>query len=143
MGRERELAQARIDEEIILKYIDDNDLQEEAKRIDTTGVFYIVVNPGTGNAIFTNSTMITVGHKTRILGSDNIVQETGRFHPSMMLGSNIIRAWKLGIPQIQKGGTVRILSPSRYAYGPYDQPTIGIPANSVLDFEVTLYDVMN
>ncbi|RYD89485.1 MAG: hypothetical protein EOP54_25535 [Sphingobacteriales bacterium] len=143
VGPEREKEQARIDDAIIQQYLTDNDLLDSAIRIDTTGVFYIVEKPGEGNAVFTNSTVITLGHKTRVLGSDNIIDETGKFHPSITLGSNIIKSWQLGIPQVQKGGVVRILSPSRYAYGPYDQPTIGIPANSVLDFEITLYDITN
>ncbi|RCH54868.1 hypothetical protein DJ568_10330 [Mucilaginibacter hurinus] len=143
VGKEREEAQKRIDDGIIQQYITDNDLQDKAKRIDTTGVFYIVINPGKGNAEFTNSTLVTIGHKTRQLGSDEVIYETGKFHPSITLGSNLIKAWQLGIPQVQKGGTLRILSPSRYAYGPFPQPKIGLPANAVLDFEITLYDVTN
>ena len=141
VGEEKYREQARIDDEIIQQYIADNSL--DAQRVDTTGVFYVVVNPGTGNSTFTNSTVVTVGAKTRILTTGELIDETGRFHPSFSLGGSIIKAWQLGIPNVQEGGTVRILSPSRYAYGPYDQPTLGIPANSVLDFEITLYDIQN
>ncbi|MBE9585004.1 FKBP-type peptidyl-prolyl cis-trans isomerase [Mucilaginibacter sp. JRF] len=143
VGAERYREQARIDDELLQQYITDNNLQDVAQRVDTTGVYYIVVNAGTGNAVFTNSTRVTVGYKAKLLLTGQTVDSTANFHPSYTLGSGIIRAWQLGIPQVQKGGRVRILSPSRYAYGPYEQPNYGIPANSLLEFDITLYDVTN
>ncbi|MEO6149387.1 MAG: hypothetical protein ABIN95_09845, partial [Mucilaginibacter sp.] len=83
VGSDREKAQARIDDGIIQQYITDHNLQDEAKRIDTTGVFYIVVNPGEGNAVYTSTTLVTLAHKTKILGADTTVDETGTFHPSI------------------------------------------------------------
>lgn len=142
-GADKYREQARIDDEIMQRYIADNNLQDVAQRIDTTGVYYIVLNAGSGNSVFTNSTKVTVGYKAKLLLTGQGVDSTGIFHPSYTLGSGIIKAWQLGIPQVQKGGRVRILSPSRYAYGPYDQLTYGIPANSLLDFDITLYDVTN
>ncbi|XHR93659.1 FKBP-type peptidyl-prolyl cis-trans isomerase [Mucilaginibacter sp. UC70_90] len=55
----------------------------------------------------------------------------------------VIKGWQLGIPQIKPGGKVRLLIPSRYAYGPYAQDSIHLPANSVLDFQIQLYNVTN
>lgn len=143
VGAEKYREQARIDDELLQKYIADNNLQNVAKRIDTTGVYYIILNAGSGNDVFTNATKVTVGYKAKLLLSGKTVDSTGTFHPSYTLGSGIIKSWQLGIPQVQEGGTVRILTPSRYAYGPYEQPKYGIPANSLLDFEITLYDVTN
>jgi FKBP-type peptidyl-prolyl cis-trans isomerase FkpA len=40
-----------------------------AKRIDTTGVFYIVIAPGEGNDLYTNSTSVTVDYTGSILTS--------------------------------------------------------------------------
>lgn len=143
VGAERYREQARIDDELMQKYITDNNLQDVAKRIDTSGVYYIVLNPGSGSAVFTNSTRVTVGYTAKLLLTGQMVDSTGTFHPSYTLGSGIIKSWQLGIPQVQKGGRVRILTPSRYAYGPYEQPKYGIPANSLMDFDITLYDVTN
>jgi FKBP-type peptidyl-prolyl cis-trans isomerase FkpA len=141
-GIEQYRAQARIDDEIVQKYIADNNLQDVAEKIDTSGVYCIVLKPGSGNSVFTNSTTITVGYTARLLTTGDTVYNTGNIHPSYVLG-NIIKAWQLGIPKVQEGGQVRIISPSRYAYGPYDQPNSKIPKNSVLDFLITLYDVKN
>jgi FKBP-type peptidyl-prolyl cis-trans isomerase FkpA len=135
-------AQGVIDEKIITDYIDANGLTTAAKRIDTTGVFYIVIAPGEGNDLFTNSTRVTVDFTGRILTSGQEFTKSNGFHPSFALGE-VIRGWQLGIPQIKKGGTVRLLIPSRYAYGPYDQTDLGLPKNSVLDFDIKLLDVTN
>ncbi len=143
VGLEKARQQAVIDDGIIQQYITDNNLQDSAKRIDTTGMYYIVREPGAGNAVFTNSTYVTVGYTAHLLTSGALIYSTDQFHPAYMLGAGIIKAWQLGIPFIQKGGRIRLLTPSRYAYGPYPQPNMGLPENAILDFEITLYDVTN
>ena len=44
------------------------------------------------------------------------------------------------IPLIQKGGKIRLLIPSGYAYG--SQAQTQIPGNSILDFTIELIDVL-
>ena len=148
VGTEAEKAQAIIDDKIITDYLAANGLS--AQRIDTTGVYYIVLQPGSGNDLFTNSTQVTVGYTGRLLTTGQIFAKTDNVHPSYRL-SEVIRGWRLGIPQIKKGGQVRLLIPSRYAYGPFAQPelgkaydlTDGLPASAVLDFDITLYNIVN
>ena len=136
------LAQASVDDKIIQNYITANNLSGVAKKIDTSGVYYIVVAPGSGNAIFTSSTQVTVGDTGRVLTTQKVFTQTDNFHPSFVLGQ-VIKGWQLGVPKIKQNGTVRLLIPSRYAYGPYPQATIGLPANAVLDFHITLYGITN
>ena len=144
-----ERAQAIIDDKIISDYLAANP-GLNAKRIDTTGVFYIEIQPGSGTALFTNSTQVTVGYKGRLLTTGQVFISTDNIHPSFVL-STVIKGWRLGIPQIKKGGIVRLLIPSRYAYGPYPQPEVGksygltggLPANAVLDFDIELFDIIN
>jgi len=141
-------AQKVIDDKIVADYLTANP-GLVAKKIDTSGVYYIVQDPGSGNAIFTNSTMVTVGYTGRLLYNSNTKQysgkvftQTDKFHPSFTL-QQVILGWRLGIPKIKKDGTVRLLIPSRYAYGPNEQPLLGLPANAILDFDITLYDIIN
>jgi FKBP-type peptidyl-prolyl cis-trans isomerase FkpA len=134
--------QGIVDDKIIQDFIAEKGLTATAKRIDTTGVYYIVVEPGTVNAVFTNSTRIIVDYTGRVLTTGAVFSESGKFHPSYTLGE-VIRGWRVGIPQIKKNGKVRLLIPSRYAYGRFDQPELGLPANSVLDFDIELLDVTN
>jgi len=148
-GAAAEKAQAIIDDKIISDYIAAHP-GLNAKRVDTTGVFYIVVQPGDGNALFTNSTQVTVGYTGRLLTTGQVFAKTDSIHPSFVL-SSVIRGWQLGIPQVKKGGIVRLLLPSRYAYGPFAQPLLGkdyglingLPASAVLDFDIQLYDIIN
>jgi FKBP-type peptidyl-prolyl cis-trans isomerase FkpA len=149
-------AQAKIDDAIIAQYIKDNNLTDSAKKAqDTSGVYYIVEDPGQGTTLFTQSTQVTVGDTGRLItkglkGSGPLFYETQNIHPTYPLGS-IILGWQLGIPMVLTGGEVRLLIPSRYAYGPvahpelnqFDLKTTGLPANAILDFRIRLYDVIN
>lgn len=136
-------AQAVIDDKIIANYIASNGLTGKAQKVtDTSGVYYIVLQPGQGNDLFTNSTQVTVGDTGKLLTTGTVFYKTNEFHPSYSLGQ-VILGWRLGIPKIKKGGIVRLLIPSRYAYGPYPQTDYHLPANAVLDFDIQLYDVTN
>lgn len=139
-----ERVQAEKDDKIIQDYIADKGLA--ASRVDSagiaTGVYYVILEPGSGNDLLTNSTRITIDYTGRKLLTGEIFAESNNFHPSFTLGE-VLRAWKLGIPKIKKGGTIRIIAASRYAYGPYDQPELNLPANSVVEFEIKLLDVTN
>ena len=137
--------QKEIDDKIISDYVAVNGLVDKAKKVyDTTGVYYIVNDGegGAGNVLYTSSTQVTVGYTGKILTSGVVFAQTDQFHPTYVLGS-VIKGWQLGILQIKPGGKVRLLIPSRYAYGPYAQDSIHLPANSVLDFQIQLYNVTN
>jgi FKBP-type peptidyl-prolyl cis-trans isomerase FkpA len=146
-------AQAKIDDSIISKYIESHGLTGIAKHVqknDTIGVYYIVIDPGSGSTLFTNSTQVTVSDTGKLLTTGQLFYETNDFHPTYPLGQ-MITAWQLGIPEIKTGGEVRLLIPSRYAYGQYAHPelgpdfglTNGLPANAILDFYIRLYNVTN
>ena len=139
---EKAKQQAQLDDKLITEYIAANDLTGKAKKIDTSGVWYIINNPGTGTDLFTNSTQVTIGDTARLLTTGKIFQQTNDFHPSFVL-SQMILGWRLGIPKINKGGSIRLLMSSRYAYGPFKQDSLGLPANALLDFKIQLYDVNN
>lgn len=140
---ERQAAvQLGIDTVIIRKYINDHNLTGVAKEIKHTGEYYIIDTLGTGTASFSSSTLVTVGYTGKQLGGNIPFTPTNNFHPSFILGQ-VIQGWQLGIPMIKKGGTIRLLVPSGYAYGPYPQPDIGLPANAILDFTIKLYDITN
>jgi len=137
-------AQAIVDDKIITDYIAAHGLTDSVKKVsDTSGVYYIVRNAGLGNDLFTSSTQVTVGYTGKLLTTQKIFAQTNDFHPSYVLGQ-VILGWQQGIPEIKKGGEVRLLLPSRYAYGPYPQPQLdSLPANAVLDFDIHLYDITN
>ena len=136
-------AQAAIDDKIIADYIAANGLTGKAlKTSDTSGVYYIVLQPGQGNDLFTSSTQVTVGDTGRLLTTGKVFYQTNEFHPSYVLGQMIL-GWQLGLPKIKKGGIVRLLIPSRYAYGTFPQADYGLPANAILDFDIEIYNITN
>ena len=137
-------SQGAIDDAIVTTYLQSKGLP--VQHVDTTGVCYIIDTLGTGNALFTPSTQITVGYTSRQLQKGGVIgpvfATTDIFHPTYTLGA-VIKGWQLGIPKIKQGGTVTLYVPSRYAYGPYTQPQLNLPANAILIFNITLYNITN
>ncbi|QQL50094.1 FKBP-type peptidyl-prolyl cis-trans isomerase [Mucilaginibacter ginkgonis] len=142
--------QAAIDDQAIANYIAINKLNAVhvgAPKVDTIGVWYIVEDAGTVPALYSGSSTITVGFTAKILGATQLFATSANaagVNPSFVLGQTI-KGWQLGISaaKINKGGRLRIIMSSRYGYGPYDQSQYGLPANSLLDFDINMYDVTN
>ncbi len=140
---EKYKAQAVIDDKIVTDYIAANNLKGKAlKATDTSGVYYIIIRQGQGNDLYTASTQVTVGDTAKLLTTGKVFYQTNDFHPSYILQQTLL-GWQLGLPKIKKGGIIRLLLPSRYAYGPYEQTNYNLPANAVLDFTIQVYDITN
>lgn len=141
-------ARQEIDDKAIQDYITKNNLA--AKKImrgkeDTTGIWYVKTVTGTETALITTSSLLTVGYTAKQMGTDKVFAETGTFHPSYRLGE-MIRGWQyyfLSKELMKKGDKIRLLIASRYAYGPYEQQSFGLPANAILDFDIELFNVTN
>ncbi|WP_423148938.1 FKBP-type peptidyl-prolyl cis-trans isomerase [Rubrolithibacter danxiaensis] len=125
--------QAQIDDKLITEFLTKNNLTAQKHQ---SGLYYIVSNPGTGNVQYAANTTVTVKYALRLLNGTTIPQTTEPI--SFQLGG-VIAGWQYGVPLIQKGGKIRLIIPSGLAYGPRAQN--GIPANSVLDFDIELLDV--
>jgi FKBP-type peptidyl-prolyl cis-trans isomerase FkpA len=105
---------------------------------DASGIFYQIIAPGSGNVSYLASTVISADYEGRLLNG-TIFDSTKGTPASFKLG-NVILGWQFGIQKIQKGGKIRLIIPSYYAYGT-QSPSSSVPANSVLDFTITLTDV--
>ena len=124
----------QIDEDIITQYIADNNLTAIATG---TGLYYVVDAPGNGTQPNSQST-VTVAYKG-YLTNGSVFDESVSSGISFSLTS-VIQGWQEGIPYFKEGGSGILLIPSELGYG--SQATSGIPANSVLVFEVALIDVL-
>jgi len=147
-------AQLAKDDQLISKYLANNNIK--ASLVDSagvsTGIYYTVDSAGVANTLYTNSTTVTVsytgwlmqtnGTLGPVIGSSYQAGQSTQFNPAFVLGS-VIRGWQLGIPEVGINGAVTLFLPSKYAYGPFDQPNIGVPANSVLIFHIIVYNVTN
>ena len=141
-------AQQAIDDKLITAYLKSKNIT--ASVIDSaaisTGIYYTIDTAATGNALFTSSTSVTIGYTGWLLTNGALATTafaaTDTFHPSFVLGS-VIRGWQWGIPETQKGGTITLYVPSHYAYGPYPQTDLGLPANAITVYRITIYNITN
>jgi FKBP-type peptidyl-prolyl cis-trans isomerase FkpA len=147
-------AQLSIDTKIITGYLKDNNIA--ATEVDSsgvnTGIYYVVNTAGNGSNLYTSSTLVTMSYTGTVLNTNGTLgtvfaqttTATSDFHPSFVLGS-VIRGWQLGLPaaKVGVGGTVTLYVPSKYAYGPYAQPQIGLQANAVTIFTITIFNITN
>ncbi|EOR95118.1 FKBP-type peptidyl-prolyl cis-trans isomerase [Arcticibacter svalbardensis MN12-7] len=123
--------QLATDEKLINEFVAANKI-ENVKRTDD-GLYYVIIEPGTGSVVYNANTAVNVKYSGRLL--NGAVFDSNTTGTTLTLGG-LIYGWQLGIPLIQKGGKIRLLIPSYLGYG---QNAIGsIPANSVLDFDVEL-----
>ncbi len=103
---------------------------------DTTlGIYYQILNGGTGARPSANST-VTVAYTGRLLNDAGFDSSTSAALP---LSSTIV-GWQRGVPLLRVGGTIRLLIPSAYGYGCQAQGA-AIPANSPLYFDIKLLQV--
>ena len=54
--------------------------------------------------------------------------------------NEVIVGWQIGIPLVQKGGTIKMIIPSSLAYGCSGRGSI--PGNTILFFEVRIVDIL-
>ena len=107
---------------------------------DTSGVFYQVITPGSGNITYSGYTYFTANYKGKLLNGTTF-DSTAVNSPIKAYLGNMIPGWQIGLQKIQKGGKIRLFVPSYYGYG--NQQRGPIPANSVLDFTIELLDLRN
>ena len=127
-------SQMEIDNEIILKYIADNDL--DAMNIGS-GLYYINEQTGTGENPNPSSTVRVAYHGYFTNGE--VFDESDSAGITFSL-NQVIQGWRMGIPFFKEGGQGKLLIPSGLAYG--DRPRSGIPASSVLIFDIHLIEVL-
>lgn len=125
--------QAEKDEKIIQQYISDNNLNATATG---SGLYYVINEPGTGAACnaFSDVKVSYTGYLTNGSVFDQSLEGI-----SINL-QQVIEGWTEGIPYFKEGGSGKLLIPSALGYG--SQSVGGIPANSVLIFDVELIDVL-
>jgi FKBP-type peptidyl-prolyl cis-trans isomerase FkpA len=104
-----------------------------------SGLYYQIITPGTGNPVLPTSTIKAV-YKGRLLTGTVFDQATSA-NPLSIALSSVIQGWQTGLPFIKSGGKIRLFIPSRLGYGSAAQN--GIPANSILDFDIELVEVTN
>ena len=122
--------QRDIDQELIEAFILEHQLDADST---SSGLYYVIDEPGSSEHPNIND-VVTVSYVGFLLNGSTF---DGPREESFGL-NQVIAGWQEGIPLFGKGGRGLLIIPSHLGYG--DRSTGGIPANSVLVFEIHLKD---
>lgn len=105
----------------------------------SSGLFYTVTNPGSAITP-TGCSAVTVKYVGRltngsVFDDSNLINANG----ITFALAQLISGWQIGIPVIQKGGTITLYIPPSLGYG--GTASSMIPANSILIFNIELVNV--
>lgn len=114
----------------ILQYLSENNLTAEKS---SSGLYYIIDNPGTGEVPVTNDRVKVVykGYFTDGTTFDESSEEGVSFTLQ-----NLITGWMEGITYFKEGGSGKLFIPAHLGYG--SKGSGNIPAGSVLIFDIEL-----
>ncbi|MEO5894017.1 MAG: FKBP-type peptidyl-prolyl cis-trans isomerase [Ferruginibacter sp.] len=105
-----------------------------------SGIFYQVITPGSGAVpgVCSNLTVKYKGQLTNGAGFDSSYQ---RFPDGIAFTlGELIPGWQIGIPLIQKGGSIILYIPPTLGYGSRGNGPL-VPGNSNLVFKIDLLNV--
>ncbi|BAO00191.1 hypothetical protein HHS_02210 [Candidatus Pantoea carbekii] len=103
-----------------------------------SGLLYQIEREGTGN-IPNNSDTVSVHYKGKLIDGTEFDNSYKRDHPFSFRLDTVIPGWIEGLKHIKKGGKIKLVIPTKLAYGNNIIPAI--PVNSTLVFEIELLDI--
>ena len=127
-------SQAEEDQILIENYLMENNITAQ---MTPEGLHYVITEAGNSEAMPTINSTVEVKYIGRFLDNSVFDQTAGSMTFTSPL-SGLIPGWQIGIPLMQRGGKATLYIPSGLGYGRNSPP--GIPANSVLIFEIELID---
>lgn len=139
-------AQFKLDTDLIDRY-----LAAEKVTMDKTsdGLYYQIQEAGSGEPLAMTDTLKLRYQGYYLFEDDSLKTIRPLFYDSTAstdpaLATSLVlqtgmEGWQKGIPLVRKGGKLRLVIPSKYAY---QNRFVGkLPKNAVLDFEIDLLDV--
>lgn len=120
-----------------LAFLDKNKSEKDVKTT-SSGLQYIVMKEGEGKSpALTDS--VVAHYKGTLIDGKEFDSSYTRGQPAEFPVSGVIKGWTEALQMMKKGGKMKLFIPPDLAYGEIPRP--GIPANSVLVFEVELMDI--
>ncbi|MEI9920058.1 MAG: FKBP-type peptidyl-prolyl cis-trans isomerase [Bacteroidota bacterium] len=111
---------------------------------DSTGIAYVITDPGEGDPP-TWYQQVKFNYTGKALTTGNTFF-TGVATPSDQFSSRVvdfINGIKFGLRKIGKGGKITVYIPSIHAFGPSDNSTTSLPANSNVIYDLELTDIVS
>lgn len=122
------------DIDVIEEYLVENNLEAQK---DNSGLFFDIITAGSGASPKEND-VVEVSYEGRLLDG-TIFDSTPEGTTRNFRLSNLMEGWQIGLGKIKAGGEMTLYIPSPLAYG--ETARAGIPANSILIFDIKLVDV--
>ncbi|MAO65546.1 MAG: hypothetical protein CL666_11155 [Balneola sp.] len=127
-------SQLQADIEAIETYLEENNIDAQ---VHSSGLRYVINEPGDGDKP-TLCDQVTVRYEGRLMSDGSVFDGTDQ---ARAFGLNrLITGWQIGIPLIEKGGSITLYIPSVYGYGSRGSGDT-IPPNSNLIFDIELAGV--
>jgi FKBP-type peptidyl-prolyl cis-trans isomerase FkpA len=122
------------DKQIILNYLSSNKIT--TAQSTASGLYYVVETAGSSNHPTSTSTVII--NYSGYLTDGSVFDNTETGSPATLNLSTVIKGWREGVQLFGRGGKGKLLIPSALGYG--SSASYGVPANSVLIFDIELID---
>ena len=119
------------------KFLVDNKSKDGVKTT-ASGLQYVIEKEGSGKGPNKDS-MVRVNYTGKLIDGSTFDTSIKRNRPAEFKASQVIPGWSEALMMMKPGGKMKLFIPPELAYGPSARP--GIPANSVLIFEVELISV--
>ncbi|MCZ4224955.1 FKBP-type peptidyl-prolyl cis-trans isomerase [Pedobacter rhodius] len=128
-----------VDEAAIQAYIKANNLTGKMTR-DSLGVYYQVLDAGSGSVIANRDSVLFSYEEKSITDATTFYSTSVNGNEGTYFGylaGKFNDAWKTGLRGLKFGGKVRLLVPSRLAYGKNGNATLNVPSNAIIDTYIT------
>ncbi len=130
------------EEESIKQYIKSNSLVLSDFQRTTSGVYYKIVDQGSGESI-SDTTSIKVSYGMKLLNGNSVT--TVDSAATKLSSNTAIDGWKEVLPKLKANGKVRMLIPSAEAYGLKgivdENNIVRVPPFSPLDYDLQVVHV--
>jgi len=103
-----------------------------------SGFYYKITQTGTGKPVVNLCSNITIKYVGKLTNGNIFDQSPSGETRTFKLGG-LILGWQKGVPLISSGGKITLYIPPSLGYG--SAPNQGIPANSILVFDIELINV--
>ena len=118
-------------------FLEQNKAKEGVKTLPS-GLQMIIVSEGKGKTPSLKDT-VKAHYKGTLVTGETFDSSYDRGQPAEFPLAGVIKGWQEGLQHLKVGGKAKLFVPPELGYGPSARP--GIPANSVLVFDVELLDV--
>lgn len=134
-----------LDERSIADYLAKNNISATK---DESGFYYQIITPGTGAAV-QNSDSVYYTYDFKHTNNTSFLKSQDYQIPATFLGYTDRFSFKtfpgvrLTLAKLKKGGTARIILPSKLAFGKNGQTVLGVASNEVVVIELGLLNFAN